>query len=383
MSEMKSWQLLFVDDEEDFHRQVKELLEAVVLIENGQTINIQVDTTSSFDHALALLESHRFDMLILDVRLGSGKGEREDEAGISTLKAIKQKCFIPVVFYTALAHKVRNLEGPLIRVVEKTESERLPEVVKEVFATRLPAINRALIKLLETVQRDYLWDFVSQHWNAFSDISDHAGLAYLIARRLALSLSLSGNGIRQLFQDLGDPEGAILSTDRVHPIRYYVIPPVVPNSLAGDLYEDQAENQHQYFMVLTPACDLYTNETRQMKAESIILARCKLLDDLQEYQTWRDNSSNSARNAFLALVEYRKDRYYFLPQAPTIPNLVVDFEQLVAFSREQFGSLRRIASLDSPFAEAVVSRFIRYFGRLGTPDLDLNKVFPGLRQYNG
>jgi hypothetical protein len=34
----------------------------------------------------------------------------------------------------------------------------------------------------------------------------------------------------------------------------------------------------------------------------------------------------------------------------------------------------RICSLDNPFAEALSAQFIRYYSRLGTPDLDVNKV---------
>lgn len=42
-------------------------------------------------------------------------------------------------------------------------------------------------------------------------------------------------------------------------------------------------------------------------------------------------------------------------------------------------TLERLASLDSPFAEALLARFARYFGRLGTPDLDLEVILNKLR----
>ena len=43
------------------------------------------------------------------------------------------------------------------------------------------------------------------------------------------------------------------------------------------------------------------------------------------------------------------------------------------------GGLERLASLDSPFAEALLARFSRYFGRLGTPDLDVAVLLQRLR----
>jgi len=55
----------------------------------------------------------------------------------------------------------------------------------------------------------------------------------------------------------------------------------------------------------------------------------------------------------------------------TLPDLVLDFQQLVTLPRDQMDSLKRLAWLYSPFGEALPVRFARYFGRLGTPDLDL------------
>jgi hypothetical protein len=44
----------------------------------------------------------------------------------------------------------------------------------------------------------------------------------------------------------------------------------------------------------------------------------------------------------------------------------VDLQQLVTLARAQMDSFEHLASLDSPFAEALLARFARYFGRLGT-----------------
>jgi hypothetical protein len=77
------------------------------------------------------------------------------------------------------------------------------------------------------------------------------------------------------------------------------------------------------------------------------------------------------------------ERFYFLPGALALSDLVVDFQQLVTLSRTQITTLERLASLDSPFAEALLARFGRYFGRLGTPDLDLEVILNRLRSGTG
>jgi CheY-like chemotaxis protein len=269
------WQLLFVDDDPDFCRQVQEFLDGEIIPPDD---SLQVKTLNDFGDALNELEVHRFALLILDVRLGPHSITPDEEAGITTLQAIRQRRFIPIVFYTGLPHLVRHLVTPLIQVVEKTEElPRLLDSLKSIFATRVPAVNRALIRHLETIQREYMWDFVANHWEQLSDTSDHTSLAYLLARRLATSLS--GSGIQQLAQELGDSTGTAVTEGHVHPMRYYVMPPVEPAPLAGDIYQGQVGEHNGYWALLTPSCDMVTGRE---KAELVLLARCLPLTEQVE-----------------------------------------------------------------------------------------------------
>ena len=385
MADATTWQLLFVDDDAEVCRQVKEFLDGETIVAPDD--RLRVETLTDFAAALDELEARRFDLLILDVRLGPHDEVREEEVGIMTLEAIRQRRFVPVVFYTGLPRLVRDMEMPLIRVVEKTQGlPLLLETVRSIFATRLPAVNRALIRHVEAVQRDYMWDFVAIHWEEFGDTPDRTALAYLLARRLAMSLS--GPGIRQLAQNLGDPTGAAAVEGRVHPMQYYVMPPVGPAPLAGDLYQGQIGGQTGHWVLLTPSCDLVTKRER---AEWVLLARCAPLAEQAEYQKWQAGlpqpSSTTDRKLRALLRDNRQngqpERFYFLPGALTLPDLIVDFQQLVTLPQGQMKSLERLASLDSPFAEALLARFARYFGRLGAPDLDLEVIVARLRSAAG
>lgn len=97
MAAVTAWQLLFVDDEEDTCQQVKEYLEGEAVSEPGEFPF--VETLTDFDKAL---ETRRFDLLILDLRLGLHDEAREEEADIRTLQAIQQRRFVPIIFYTEL-----------------------------------------------------------------------------------------------------------------------------------------------------------------------------------------------------------------------------------------------------------------------------------------
>ena len=380
MDGTRTWQLLFVDDDAEICKQVKEYLEGERI--SATDDHMYVETLTDFDNALEALEQHRFDLLILDVRLGSQVSEsKAEEAGIKTLKEIKQRRFAPIIFYTALPRLAKNLETALIRLVRKTEGlPRLLKVVEEIFDGHLPIVNRALISHLERVQRDYMWDFVEEHGPEFINTPDRTALAYLLARRLAMSLS--GSGIGELAKDLGDSTGISVVGNKVHPMQYYVMPPVEKSPLTGDLYRGSIGQRDGYWVLLTPSCDLVTGRE---KAKWVLMAPCVLLTEEQEYKDWNNNFSETKEKKLKALLSNNRsnrqqpERFYFLPGALELPDLVVDFQQLVTLPREQMENLERLASLDSPFAEAVLTGFSRYFGRLGTPDLDIDFIVDRLQ----
>ncbi len=391
------WQALFVDDDPDLCRQVGEYLDGEVV--SGSDDVLRVQAISDFDSALGELESRRIDLLILDVRVGpydqeptedgrtADTGNTMEEAGVRIINAVRERRFVPVVFYTGLDYKVRDMESPVVRIVEKTEGlEKLLQTIREVFDTALPQTNRALVHHLETVQRDYMWGFVAENWSSFAGGADRKELAYLLAKRLAISLS--GPGIRQLAQDMGDTTGAFTSDERVHPMLYYLLPPVTPSPLAGDLYHGTISGEDGYWILITPSCDMVSGRE---KADFMLFARCLHLVEQPEFAGWKaglpEPSNNVKRRLESLLGNNRQDgqpeRYYFLPGALTLPDLVVDFQQLATLPRDGASGLERRASLDSPFAEAFLARFARYFGRLGTRDLDVESVMSKLNNQVG
>lgn len=115
-----------------------------------------VTSCRSFDHALAELETRRFDLIVLGVRLGGH--DKQDlapdaEAGVRTLEQIKGPSLSAGGLLDRLPSAVRHVEGPLVQVREKTESlEVLAGSVAHLFGTGLPTLNRALRRLVEDEQ---------------------------------------------------------------------------------------------------------------------------------------------------------------------------------------------------------------------------------------
>ena len=366
MTKENYWHLLFVDDNTENCEIAAEYLNEQVVSELGE--KLRVATEVEFDKALDRLESGHFDFVVLDVRRGPHEEEREEEEGIKVLESIKARCFIPVIFYTGLPQKVRHLETPLIQVLENTEGlPKVVSIVKEILSTRIPLVNRALLRHVKEVQRDYMWDFVACNWEKFGDTPDKSALAYLLARRLAKSLD--GPGIEKLADRLGDTSRVWCDEEHVHPMRCYVVPPVSPRLMSGDIFRRRVdEGRFEYSILLSPSCDI-----AQDKADWMLFAHCLVLSGEGEYTKSKSKWKQS-------------DRYHFFPRAIEIPDMIADFQQLTSIKKEKLceliteGKIERIASMDSPYCEAITAQFARYFGRIGTPDLNEELVIEKLRK---
>jgi hypothetical protein len=167
----------------------------------------------------------------------------------------------------------------------------------------------------------------------------------------------------------------------IHPMEMYVRPPLGTHRLAGDILLEKAGEAESYWLVLTPSCDF-----AQKKAHHVVLVRCEKLSEQPEFKAWRGGSGNPSRTKVKELEGLildnrsgQRERFKFLPGTFFLPDLVADFQQLRSVPTEKIDQFEPVATLDSPFAEALLAGFSRYFGRLGTPDIDKQVVLNRLQ----
>ena len=155
----------------------------------------------------------------------------------------------------------------------------------------------------------------------------------------------------------------------------YVVPPLGPHPVAGDIVSESENGSEVFWLVLTPSCDF-----AQSKTNHVLLVKCEQLNDRTEYKKWLEKKDEKTTDSLGQLFEDKRgDRLKFLPRAFFIPDLVVDLQQLRCISLKSLDTYKKIATLDSPFAESLVARFSRYYNRLGTPDIDKTIVFNRLQ----
>ncbi len=371
MSNGTNWRFLVIEDNETIANQ---LLEAVPNFVDAPD-TAEADLCTTFKDATERLKQDRYDLVILDLKDDGNAyhATDDDPAGLRVFEELKKTRFVPVVFYTAHADWVRGVQTSFVRVVEKTETtERVKEEVRRVLATQLPALTRQV----EEIQRSYMWDFVSTHWKEFDTAHEQADVAYLLARRLALSLQREA---RRLARKMAGESVPIADPKNVHPMEMYVRPPVGTSRLAGDILKGVVSGESGHWLVLTPSCDF----EQVGRLNSVLLAQCVPLNAEPEYANWKANPTTNVDPLKAVIGDNRQkaqsERFKFLPGTFFLQDSIVDFQKLRTVSPDELKKLEVIASLDSPFAEAVLARFSRYFGRLGTPDIDKNVVINRLQ----
>jgi CheY-like chemotaxis protein len=372
----REWRFLVVEDVPDINRQIVEAGEGGDWVSPSDTTVIESYT--SFKDAAKAVERIRFDMLIVDLKDDSIRLFEDDNLpGLKLIEDLQRRYFVPIVYYTALPQHVRDRISPFVRVVEKSEGlTKLGAEIRKVFATGLPALSR----YLENQQRQYMWDFVENHWKDFGSTHEKVDIAYLLARYLAMSLR--GPMIRQFLQKEEVAGFVPVDERKIHPMEMYIHPPVGKVRMAGDILRRNMDGGEEYWVILTPSCDF-----EHGNANHVLLAQCDLLVNQPEYVKWRGGPpytfTGSCKDLESLLGDNRqpgqRDRFKFLPGTFFLPDLVVDLQRLIAIPKDDLGNYEPVASLDSPFAESLLSRFAKYFGRLGIPDIDKPIVLDRLK----
>jgi len=385
------WRILVVDDDE---RSAQNNATALNQASDPDDVPYPIEAvaTSSFTDALARVGRGDVDLLVLDVFDQTGAQAGTDvtdlePVGRSVFDKVRAQRFLPIIFLTALPDQVDCDENPpFVQIVPKGAPdpfEVLFAAVKRCLDSPFPGLYRAVRSHIENTSRRFMTDFVELHWN---DLADRpADVAHLLMRRLGVSFDAGQNALT------GHAAEAAPSTGSVPPIRYYVVPEpdahrtgdIVTKSVACDADDPPATRWH---VVMTPSCDLVEGRA---KADYVVLAECVPLSSFTEHRDWitAESDSNTKRKKVERLLKSNpddgsKDRYFYLPAAWKVPDLMVDLQRITSIPHSDLTHYDKQASLDDPYAAQLSHQFHCYLGRVGTPDLDWKTVIDGMRSHN-
>jgi hypothetical protein len=368
---MVKWRALVVDDRQG--DDVKQLLESSRAV--GPDDEIEALVVTNFDEAISQIHRQECDFIVLDLKDDTGTlPDEESLRGKDVFDAIKRSKFAPVIFYTAFPNRVDVPETAFVKIVERSDVDRLEAALKEIFGTRMMQLSRGL----DEQKRSFMWDFVDTEWKKIEvDENYREELAHMLARRIASGLRM------ETIKSLAAKE----ELDALaHPAEVYIYPPIESAILQmGDIVECGGV----YHIVLTPTCDFVPrpNKGNKCNADYALLAKCVEAKHSDIGQKVREELKSKgieelSKNTLTMVTDFvlsKDTRYYFLPAVlDGLPHLVVDLQQLSVAETHVASSCTRVATLDSPYAEHVTQRFSHYVGRVGTPDLDRNLLLDRL-----
>jgi CheY-like chemotaxis protein len=380
MTRDATYRILIVDDDAEIVEDLQELLKEE-LEDLGE---IHFETEQDFSAAEERLTRSNYDLVVLDVRDAANRGPLADvEArGRELYERIAKIRWVPVVFFTGVPQQVRVLEkAPLVAVVTKNDIDSVAPAVRKGLLSDVSTLTRRISGLVEGYVREFMRDVVAPHWEEMAG-ADQDEIALVIINRLAAWLR--EDGLRAL--DSTVESDIVKMPGQPSAARVYLIPPVTHHLTATDLLLDPEDG---WWLVLTPACDLYEDppsanvpKPRTAKAQFVRLAKADRMftdgasgSESPAIATWLA-SAKSRRDKDQVKRVFRSDdnRYRALPRFLDVPDLVIDFENVRSIELSEVRTWKRVATLDSPFAEAMLTSYSRSVGRVGTPDISFDAV---------
>lgn len=385
---------------EDESQQLKNICRRISDYTYSDGYNLKVEGVSDFSEGSARVGRGEFDIVVLDVNHdGVDVGHSESEAGVTVYRTITRARFVPVVFWTGYTHKVEELENePFVAVVDKTHSSDVPLKIDQILTSRILEDLRRLEDSLRTEIAKHMWDEVVPNWSEYRrGQDDDSEIGFVEALLLSrLSRFIDSKRMDVLYSK--------------HPGHRYILPSVSANLGPGDILFECGKQR--WWVVLNPACDLVPRASKsascsepQPKVDLVLCASAKRLDEFVQYSNWQASKTKSTKKALANLLARTEGRYRFCPSFRLIPHLVVDladtcvvkwnsvfdYKEIARSDRDSFvqnsdiveeiGKSKefvRIASLASPFAEALVVQHSQYFGRVGVPDFDCESLIESL-----
>lgn len=331
---------------------------------------IELVEKHSLDEALCFLrdyDSIDIDGIILDLSLN-----RKRDAGAAFIEELsRMKRRVPVYIFTATPDAI---SFPYVLDKKKKGECGYDEIFKTFELSWRIGLSRILGntgKLEECLKRIFDHGIVPnfRFWGEYAKLSGSEETERALARHVALQL-----------HDMLDGDN-----DKFAPHEFYVTNFENPRKFvkAGDLLEKSSN----YYVVITPPCDLVVREsTKRPKSDTILLGLLenakKHLSVIEKCTTKRLKKAGKSDAEIGRIVSeninsVKNNRhclyYHYVPCALGLPEMILDFRKLIVVSHSEIEKeYSQVGLRISPtFFRDVLSRFSAYYGRQGQPELNL------------
>lgn len=305
-----------------------------------------------FEAAESTIASRAPDLIVLDVF--SGPPSDGADTGCEKLERIWNRHFRPIVIYSAdptVISEPEYRDHPFIRLIEKGSGSELR--VRQAIGEFSPLVD-ALHDARQRIEREFSM--------ALRDVSPHGSASGQLLR-------IVERAARRRVAALVDETD--LEAGPIEPWEQYVFPPVSDDLRQGDVIRIRGVQEAEHHrIVLTPSCDLVAGGDRSPKVDKVLVARCVSMTRAMVAIGIGGGRKRKESRVRRLLNSGFEGHVVPLPALPgRIPMMAADLRslELVPFD-DVCKRYDIVASIDSPFREAIAWAYMQTGARPGLPE---------------
>ncbi len=352
MAELDHRRVLFIDDQPEVVRPARLAAERKGAI----------CKTTSFPDAESEIGNFEPDVVVVD--LFNGEPPEGEQAGQNTIEFVWDHRFCPIIVYSAFPDYADDVpkNHPFVKLVRK--GAKSPDEVCQALSDYERHIESIHAADIDTRKAFAL---------AIRDVAPYAFRHFETEE--ARNDAIIRGGRRRLAAMMDEMP---LDREQLQSWEQYLCPPIRSSLQLGDVLVKQGHNDlhaSSYRIVLSPSCDLATDNGRTPKVKNALVARCiGFPEALEKMEVSKKPKKNREKLNKILSQGYTAELLPLPELQGRIPHMVADLKDLELIKLTDGGALekpyRRIASVDSPFRELVSWAYIQTAGRPGLPSRD-------------
>ncbi len=365
--------LLIVEDTPEQQQTYKDNIESY---NKDNEVKIIYDMKGTYEEGLDLLHKHTYDAAILDIKLG---GEDLEGKGNLIIEEIKNKLRFPIFVVSGFPEDLKpelKDQSIFFKVYDRGNvliSDLLKEI-KYIYDTGLTRVLGGRGKIEEYLSTIF-WEHLSKNLDVWINHNNEKSLLRYVLSHIQEYLDINEFG----------------KFDYYYTEEFYIKPPIKGFIYTGSILKQNTGND--FYIVLSPACDLVQNKSDQILICKIEDFKIKVVNEqirklkleLKQGMTEEQHSNifKQKYNAKQILKDLFKNnyslKYHYLPKTSLFNGGFINFQLVSSFTPTVIkNNYTEVLCITNPFLKDIISRFSYYYSRQGSPDFDLEKIFEEL-----
>lgn len=313
------------------------------------------------EDGLEAISTGSFDAAIVDLKLSPGSEKSE---GNKIIAEIKKKQRYPIFVVSSFPEDLEETdekENPFFKVYSR-DQKLFKDILNDIVSIYNTGITKllgkgGLISSIESSLQEIFWKNIS---HSFDEISQSTLDKEKVLMRYILT---------HLIEYLSADNSA--SSEPYYLGEMYVLPPINDNLATGVLLKEKKSGN--FFIILTPACDMVIRKNGSRKAKKIMLVQIECIEYNSQINEIKEMKKSKQEENLKDLLKNNFSlNYHFLPPIKKFAGGFINFQHISSIEEKEItDKFSIIGKVTAPFLKDIISRFSTYYARQGQPEFDL------------